>query len=927
MPSCSNRASSWSTWKRWTLGLSLALPLALLAPGALAADPLRGAALFARQPQADLLGCIDCHSDDPTVNNFGNIWSGRNAVSLIQRAVQSNTGGMGYFSSFFNDTDLADIAAYLGNAPRELVFASTPLGRRSAAQQVTIASSLKVPVEALSLTVEGDFAIVGSSCGAGVPRFASCAVDVVFSPSAGGPRSGTLVIDHAGTPTPVRLPLAGTGQAQLPAVARVRPERVSLPTASELQGASRRNVVLANDSEQPLRLSAVTVTPAAAGLVLAGGSCAAGLTLQRGEQCLLALRHDGTAAVKGQLRIEHDGVGGESLVALDGRVSTTPAGLVADHDQLDLGEHAVGLRSLSHTLTLSLRGPAPLSGLTLTTADPAFVVEAGSCGRAGTLQPGQRCQLSVAFVGPRAGRFSSELRVQAGDGSLLLRLPLQARAGDGPAAPVPLPPADRSTALWLDHSALDLGEQTVDATTPSRSVTLHNRGSSPLSWRHLGLTGEQAGDFIVTGNCHAEAELAPGASCRVELRLRPRALGERSASLLLWPQGAASPALVSLRGLGLARLTAALVADTAAVDFGAQPADAAGLTRRVRLRNVGRAEAAAPVLQVDGPFVLTAVDAACRAALPPAGRCDVDLRFTPNADGAARGALRVTSAGSPPLSIDLIGTRVATGAALAWAETDAGEPLASHSLTALGQQTPPLRGGWRLVNRGTADSAPLRWTISGADAGDFSVDPAGDCRAGAVLAPGASCVVNVQFRPTTAGPRRARLVPVGPAGLDGLPLQGLGWAPAAAQWQAQPSALVFQSRIGQPAAGLPLWLANTGSAGLGPDDAGLSPIAFGYRLDEASPCAGEVPALLPGERCLFELSWNGSAAGLSGGSFTLRSDAEGTQVQVPLTVSEDPAQRSNLGAGSLGWGSLLLLALALAIVGLRRRPPARRQRG
>ena len=47
---------------------------------------MRGAALFAQAPAPGLLGCIDCHSENPHLNNFGNIWVGRNAVALIERA-------------------------------------------------------------------------------------------------------------------------------------------------------------------------------------------------------------------------------------------------------------------------------------------------------------------------------------------------------------------------------------------------------------------------------------------------------------------------------------------------------------------------------------------------------------------------------------------------------------------------------------------------------------------------------------------------------------------------------------------------------------------------------------------------------------------------------------------------------------------------
>ena len=99
--------------------------MALTALPSSAADAAAGAQRFATPPLAGLLACADCHSDNPQRNNFGNIWSGRNAVALIQRAVSSNTGGMGYFSNFYSSADFANIAAYLGNTPASLAFPLT----------------------------------------------------------------------------------------------------------------------------------------------------------------------------------------------------------------------------------------------------------------------------------------------------------------------------------------------------------------------------------------------------------------------------------------------------------------------------------------------------------------------------------------------------------------------------------------------------------------------------------------------------------------------------------------------------------------------------------------------------------------------------------------------------------------------------------
>jgi len=175
------------------------------------ADPVRGAKLFANTPRAGLLICADCHSENPALNNFGNIWSGRNAVALIQRAVSSNTGGMGYFANLYSAADLADIAAFLGNTPSALQFGAIPLGATSAAQVVTVKTSTKVGMDRLSIEVLGDFKIASTSCTSSVPRFSSCTIELAFTPTARGTRNGAVLLAHDGTPAPVRIALTGQG--------------------------------------------------------------------------------------------------------------------------------------------------------------------------------------------------------------------------------------------------------------------------------------------------------------------------------------------------------------------------------------------------------------------------------------------------------------------------------------------------------------------------------------------------------------------------------------------------------------------------------------------------------------------------------------------------------------------------------------------
>lgn len=175
------------------------------------ADPVRGARLFANTPRVGELICADCHGEMPTVDNFGNIWSGRNAMALIQRAVSMNTGGMGYLASLYGPSEFADIAAYLGNTPASIQFQPTPVGSTGAARPVAISASTKVGLENLSVKVLGDFALSRTACPTSVPRLSSCVVEVVFKPMRTGARVGAILISHDGTPAPVSISLLGDG--------------------------------------------------------------------------------------------------------------------------------------------------------------------------------------------------------------------------------------------------------------------------------------------------------------------------------------------------------------------------------------------------------------------------------------------------------------------------------------------------------------------------------------------------------------------------------------------------------------------------------------------------------------------------------------------------------------------------------------------
>ena len=90
-----------------------------------------------------------------------------------------------------------------------LSFVDQPVGTTSAAQTVTLTNTGDGVLNVTGLTVSGDFAQT-NDCAPLAPS-ASCTVNVSFSPTAGGARTGTLTIDSNDPGSPDTVNLTGTG--------------------------------------------------------------------------------------------------------------------------------------------------------------------------------------------------------------------------------------------------------------------------------------------------------------------------------------------------------------------------------------------------------------------------------------------------------------------------------------------------------------------------------------------------------------------------------------------------------------------------------------------------------------------------------------------------------------------------------------------
>lgn len=742
--------------------IALLLCLAWLTEAACAADPARGAQLFATAPAPGELACAECHSDNPSVNNFGNIWSGRNAVALIQRAVSLNTGGMGAFARYYGAADFADIAAYLGSTPQSLSFGETPLGQSSVAQRITISASAKTALDDLSLSVQGDFKIRSSDCPPQLPAFTSCGVDVVFVPSAAGPRSGVLQVAHAGTPTPVQIGLTGLGRDRPPPVVDI--SRTTLDFGAAVLGAATepRSLRLSNRSAEPVTLGEPVLE--LADFQIAGGTCRGGLRLAAGQSCVLALVFQPLAASNraSSLRLPHDGAGGGSSVSMMGLGQAEPAQrlgrLVAEPAVLRAGRLAPGQAGVLQSLQLFNDGSAALRLESASMSSAAFSLEPGSCTLPASIAPGGSCQLFVRFRPPanalagvpasQAQTMSGELRlVHAGSG--VSRVVLWGQVASEPVSPAPVA-VPAAVGLWADAVRLSYrgaGE---------RSVAVVNRSAQPQTLLSIDKVGTASASFVIQpGGCAPGSVLAPGAECRISVRYSPAATATSTASLLI--RSADAEQVVGLVG------------SAAAAPTPAEPDHAHRLTWRFDGGTPGWPRT--DLGQVSAPLLLrlqnTGTQDVGLQGWSWAGEAEAEFRMGTNpaaADRCQRGMLLAAGA-SCSLSVAFApaaaGPRQATLFALVDGAADGVLPLQAQglapSVARMDVQPPavmlavgaPGQGGRQRVLLQNDGAAPLSWSGLRIQGSGYALMPAEDGTAceqrDAQLMPGQSCAVDLQW--------------------------------------------------------------------------------------------------------------------------------------------------------------------------------------
>lgn len=908
--------------RTWLAAFAVLASLASAGPAS-AVDALRGKTLYLTTPGGISCANSSCHGTN-VASNRNKLLRGANNPTTIQNAINRDTGGMGiYRNNVLTATDVADIAAYIGNpnvsagpvatvTPTSLAFGTVAVGSTSTAQTATLRNSGTVALSVTTIAVSNAAFVVasGGTCAAGgsVAAGGSCTVNLQFRPTAAAAASGTLTITHNASPATSTVSLTGTGGGA--AAPAVTPASLSFGSVATGSRSAVQTATVQNSGSAALTLSTISVSNAQ--FRVTGGSCAAGGTVAAGGGSCTVLVDFGptvTGAASANLSIAHNASASPLLVALSG-TGSVPAAPVAQLSPTSLTwSQVINTPSTAQTATLSNTGNAPLSITSLSLSGAAsadYTIAAGSTCAAGvSVAAGAACSLNLTFRPSATGARAASLSVvhnAAGSPSTVTL------SGTGT--------AQATGQIAVNRLSLSYAAQPFGSSSAAQTVTVSNSGSASLTIASLAFAGSHASDFatVAGGNpCTSGRSLAAAASCTVDVVFTPAASsGTRTATLVV-SAGAAGSVSVGLSGVA-AQAAAPIVSLTpASLNFGSVAIGSSAATQTAVLANSGTASLSITSLRATPAAYSLSHD--CPATLTAGSSCTLTVGFTPAAAGAASGSIAIVSnAVTTPDALALSGTGVTpVPATLGWI----GSSTLRFPDTASGAQSAAL--SLQLGNSGTSPAALGGFSFAGSAVADYLIDPSSTCATGGSLAGGASCTLQVVFAPASVGARSATLSVSSSNATVPAPasVSGNGVAGGTPLLVLSPTAITLTGLPNQPLQPQVLVIGNQGA---GPLSVTAEQASDGLSLlDSASTGGGNcrpVPFVLaPGASCTLVIN---PIADVVDGSVSIFSD--GSVAPAQATVSGTASK--NLGAaGGAGPGLVALLAV-LALI--RRRTPAAR---
>jgi len=295
--------------------------------------------------------------------------------------------------------------------------------------------------------------------------------------------------------------------------------------------------------------------------------------------------------------------------------------------------------------------------------------------------------------------------------------------------------------VQLTPQIIPFGAQPLGVPSPSQIITVTNNSGSAVTFSSIATTGNYQVNTTGT-SCFTSVPLSIGSSCAIAVTFTPNAAGDGGANagtLALTDNAAGSPQVALLKGTGV---TSVVALSPSSLTFASQFVGTTSAPQTVTLVNSGSATLNITSVTVTAGSGFTQTNN-CGTSVAAGSSCTISVSFSPTGSGTASGTLSVTdnTTGSPQ-TVSLTGTGVSPTASLSATTVNFGSlPVGTSSTT-------PQK--ITLTNTGNANLSITNLSISGANASEFTINPANPC--GSTVAQGSSCTIQINFKPVSSSP-------------------------------------------------------------------------------------------------------------------------------------------------------------------------------
>ena len=527
-------------------------------------------------------------------------------------------------------------------------------------------------------------------------------------------------------------------------------------------------------------------------------------------------------------------------------------------------------------------GTGAVTGITVTGSNATDFVATTTCTTA-PMAPGASCPITVTF----------NPTVVGSEGPATLTV-TDTASGAPPQTATLTGTGTNAAATLVGIGAF--GNQSVGVASAVHAFTYTNTGTTPITIAAGGIavTGTNVADFGQTNNCPT-TPIAANGSCTINVTYTPSAQGAESAVLSVTDTtGGAPTKTASLTGTGV--LISASLTGTGAFGNGqiGVPSVASTFTYAntgtvaITIATGGIAVTGANV----GDFAIGA-NTCPTTPMAPAASCTFTVTFTAGAVGSRTATLTVTdtAGGAAPQTAALSGTGVSATASLtgtaAFGTFQTGVASPVHAFTYTNTGVGPIT----IATGGIG--------VTGANSGDFAVQPTSNCPTTAMAA-GASCTINVIFTPSVLGAEAATLTVTDTAGGAAPQTVNMTGTGATGTASLTGTAAFGNQQIGIASSAHPFVYTNTGAGPITIAAGGIG-VTGAYPLDFGQTNNCPTTPMAAGTSCTINVVFTPSTLLGETATLTVTDTALGAAPQsVLMTGTGQPPSASLTGQAAYG---------------------------